>query len=76
MDLQGHGHTIGEKTTIPAHDSSELKYHLDLIKIFNSNKVVYSELMFAIQDEICFTIIDNARTEFCPMATPDLNGGK
>ena len=28
--------------------------------------MVYSELMFSIQDEICFTIIDNYCTECLP----------
>ena len=31
-----------------------------------SNKVVYSELMFSVQDEICFTIIDNERHKYLP----------
>ena len=66
MDLQVHGHIFGEKTTIPSHDSRDIETDMELFKLFNSNKVVYSELMFAIQYEICFTIIDNVRTEFFP----------
>ena len=51
MDLQGHGHIFGEKTTIPYHYLSNLDSDLELRKLFNSNKVVYSELIFAIQDD-------------------------
>ena len=66
MDFQGHGHIFVEKKTIPAYNLSDLESNLELRKLFNSYKVVYSELMFDIQDEICFTIIYNALTEFFP----------
>ena len=42
MVLQVHGNIFREKTTIPDHYSSELKTDIELIKLFNSNKVVYS----------------------------------